>query len=171
MTTDTELVDAFKLSMSHLAAGVGIVTSADGDQMHGLVANTPTSVSMEPPTLLVCLHRETRTYAIVERSRRFCVSLLSADQMDALEIFAGMRSDIGDGDRFEHVDHGMSAHGQPFIEGSIAWIDCEVEAIHPGGESHAIVVGRVVEVGNERPDTDPMIWYGRGAGTYQPLPS
>jgi flavin reductase (DIM6/NTAB) family NADH-FMN oxidoreductase RutF len=168
MSQDTETLTAeFRNSMSRLAAGVTVVAAAADGQLHGMAATSTSSVSIDPPTILVCLEKSSRTFQLVEASQRMCVSILTAEQADVLDVFAGRHDGENNGDRFRDLDYRMTEHGTPLIEDSIAWLDCEVVDIFPGGNSHGIVVARVIEVQHDEPDARPMVWYGRSHGTFQ----
>ncbi len=170
MSQDAEtLSQEFRNSMSRLAAGVTVVAAAHEGQLHGMAATSTSSVSIDPPTILVCLDKNSRTYQLVEASGKLCVSILTAEQGDVLDVFAGRRDEDNDGDRFSGLQWRMTEHESPLIENSLSWLDCEVEAIFPGGSSHGIVVARVLEVQNDNPEARPMVWYGRSAGTYQDI--
>lgn len=168
MSQDAEtLTQEFRNSMARLAAGVTVVAAAADGQLHGMAATSTSSVSIDPPTILVCLDKNSRTYELVEASRRMCVSILTAEQVDVLDIFAGRRDKENNGERFRDLQWRLTEHGSPLIEDSIAWLDCEVVEIFPGGNSHGIVVAKVLEVQHDRPDADPLVWYGRSHGTFQ----
>lgn len=169
MAQDMEtLTGEFRNSMSRLAAGVTVVAAAHNGELHGMAATSTSSVSIDPPTILVCLDKQSRTYQFVEASRRLCVSILTAEQTQVLDVFAGRLDDTNNGDRFGDLQWRMTPGGSPLIEGSIAWLDCEVQDIFPGGNSHGIVVARVLEVHHDNPEADPMVWYGRSSGTFTP---
>lgn len=123
---------------SNFATGVAIVTTTDGQgNLCGLTLNSVTSVSLDPPLLLVCLANDSSTLAALNRSNSFCVHYLSAEQQALSNRFAKKLDD-----KFSDVSHSIGETGCPIIEGVVAFCECEVEGRFPGGD-HTIVVGAV----------------------------
>src|SRR5512140_3664520 len=89
----TRTMDAklFRDLLARWASGVTVVTVRDGDAVHGMTASSFASVSVDPPLVLVCLYRGTRTREHIVRERRFAINILSAEQQDIAERFAGRR--------------------------------------------------------------------------------
>jgi flavin reductase (DIM6/NTAB) family NADH-FMN oxidoreductase RutF len=127
---------AFRAVMSRLAAGVTIVTVRDGGGALGMTASSVTSVSLEPPMLLVCVACDARLHEPILAAERFGVSVLSADQRAVAERFAVREQ--------QHwTPSGPSSPaGLPLIEGALAHLDCRRAGVFPGGD-HSIVTGIV----------------------------
>jgi flavin reductase (DIM6/NTAB) family NADH-FMN oxidoreductase RutF len=161
---DYPLDAGFRQGMARLAAGVSIVGAACQDAKHGMAASSVTSVSVRPPTLLVCLSTDTRTFNLVRTAGRFAVSVLRADQRGLVDLFAG-RDPGGPADRFGRVRHQLTAAGNPVLVDALAWFDCRTEAIYPGGDTHAIIVGRVLATGfaADPARAEPLVWFNREA--------
>ena len=158
--TTTTLQENFKQGMRRYAVGVSVVTSAHEGVLHGMTVTSFTSVALQRPTILVCMSKDTHTWKMVEASGRFAINLLSAEHADSLDVFSG-RTQVAPEDRFEHVDYFVSEYGCPILKESLASFECEVEATYPGGETHMIVVGRVVNVDldQRRGDDGPLVWF------------
>ncbi len=130
--------------MRRLVAGVAVITTYDGREPHGMTATSVSSLSFEPPSLLVCINRSASMHDILEASGRFCVNLLSRNQ-ETLGLRFAQKPDGPS--RFDTVDW-TSLHGLPRLGGAQASIFCTKAAYLRFG-SHTIFVGTVddVEVG------------------------
>jgi flavin reductase (DIM6/NTAB) family NADH-FMN oxidoreductase RutF len=149
------LETAFKEVMRRHPVGVTVVTSIRGGEPRGLTLSAFTSVSVDPPMVLVCVNREARSYLYISESRVFCVNLLAAGQRELAQRFAsGLRER-----QFEGVSYRSDTTGAPVIEGSIGHFDCEVAGEHHAG-SHSIFIGRVLAC-ESRPG-NPLGYYGGG---------
>ncbi len=130
---------AFKNVMRHFPTGVTVVTSLREGEPRGITLNAFASVSTEPPTVLVCVNREARSYLYISTSLIFCVNLLSAEQVELAQRFSGKVRDR----QFEDIGYDTDVTGAPVLRGSIGYFDCEVAQEHHAG-SHSIFIGRVV---------------------------
>ncbi|RBP09860.1 flavin reductase (DIM6/NTAB) family NADH-FMN oxidoreductase RutF [Roseiarcus fermentans] len=131
----------FKDAMRQLASGVCVVTVGAGDERNGLTATSVSSLSDEPPTLLVCVHRAASSYPAFERYGAFAVNVLAADQREIADRFAGATNAGGAG-RFAGGRWLELPDGGVCLAESVAVLDCEVEE-RIERHSHAIVIGRV----------------------------
>ena len=130
---------AFKEVMRRHPVGVTVVTSLRDGEPRGITLSAFTSVSADPPLVLVCVNREARSYLYISESRIFCINLLAAGQRELAQRFAsGLRER-----QFEGVTYRTDFTGAPVIEGSIGHFDCEVAEEHHAG-SHSIFIGRVL---------------------------
>ncbi|MFR9776117.1 flavin reductase family protein [Micromonospora sp. MS34] len=129
--------------------GVVVITCQGPDaEPVGLTVNSFTSVSLAPPLVLFCVHANSRALAAVRARGAFAVNVLAADQADLCRAFAA-RETAG----FGTVAHRPGPTGSPVIGGSLAYLDCRVRDLYPGGD-HQIVLGEVVDLGllrEERP--------------------
>lgn len=150
----------FRQVLGHFSTGVAVVTSVSGRGPVGLSVNSFTAVSLRPPLVAFCAARRSRTWASIRPSGIFCVNLLAADQEVVARVFATPGAD-----RFANLDWAPSPSGAPRIHGSLAWIDCTIDAVHPGGD-HEICVGAVtgLEVGRE---DGPLVFYRGGYGRFE----
>ncbi|WP_422383754.1 flavin reductase [Roseibium album] len=131
-----DLRDAFGRFMT----GVTVVTGLDGDGTPvGFTANSFSSVSLNPPLLLVCPGKFLSSFNVFSACRNFSVSVLSEGQEDVANTFAGYK-----GDRFARVAHTSNSHGVPVIDGAIAAFSCKTHQVIPAGD-HIVLIGEVTE--------------------------
>lgn len=134
----------FKASMRRLAAGVCVITTLDEGRFLGCTATAVTSVSAEPPTLLVCLNKASRTHAAVIRAGFFGVSVLSAGDEQIARDFAGMGTGTGAvPDRFWDDGWTTLHSGAPVLSNRAAAFDCRVSTA-TAVASHTVIFGEVV---------------------------
>jgi 3-hydroxy-9,10-secoandrosta-1,3,5(10)-triene-9,17-dione monooxygenase reductase component len=143
------------------ATGVAVVTCNGPEGRTGLTTNAITSVSLEPLLLLVCFDNTSRTLPAVRAAGRFAVNILRAGQEDLAHVFASKR--VGR-EKFEAVTH-MDAHGVPVIDGALAWLACDLTAMHPAGD-HTIGLGAVTHMDAD-PDGEPLVWFRGAYGTFE----
>src|SRR5262249_40228519 len=122
------------------ATGVTVITTTVGAEPHGCTANAVTSLSLEPPLMLVCLHPETNTHPRVIASRFFAINILRGDAEGkrVCRIFAGDAEA-----KFHDVKYRPGATGAPILAAALSWLECELEDAVEGGD-HTIFMGRVV---------------------------
>jgi 3-hydroxy-9,10-secoandrosta-1,3,5(10)-triene-9,17-dione monooxygenase reductase component len=141
-----------RAAMGHFATGVTVVTAA-GEALHGSTANAISSVSLDPPLLLVCLRDDSRTLAALLDARRFGVNVLHQGQQALAHRFARRDASwAGVGFRL-----GESA-GVPLLDGALATLECDLHEIADGGD-HRIVVGRVLAVDHPDEHAAPLLFY------------
>lgn len=138
-------VDLWREAMGGFLTGITVVTTRSGEGVAGTAVNAFSAVSQDPPLLLVCLDRHSRSLEAIRQSGILAVNILSDAHMDVVRRFAAKSAD----DRFRDVDFFDGATGAPVLAESVAWFDCEVHAIHDGGD-HEIVVGRVLDLGSNK---------------------
>ena len=144
------LRDAFGCFMT----GVTVVTTAEGGRPLGFTANSFSSVSLEPPLLLVSIANRSGNLAAFTRGLGFAVNILSEAQKDLSARFARPIED-----RFEGVFWRKGPVGSPLIAGVSAWFDCTLEQAVPAGD-HTILIGRI---GGFEAGSAPGLGYYRGA--------
>jgi flavin reductase (DIM6/NTAB) family NADH-FMN oxidoreductase RutF len=150
-----ELTAAF----AQVASSVSVVTTVtDDDVPVGATVGSLTSVSLDPPLVLVCLSSTMFLPTAIARRGRFAVSVLSAGERDMAERFAGLTPGVRD--RFEGVAARRDRSGMPVLPGSVAWLGCELWATYDGGD-HRIVVGQVGHL-RRWPGRDPLLRHDRG---------
>jgi flavin reductase (DIM6/NTAB) family NADH-FMN oxidoreductase RutF len=134
----------FRSAMRHLAGGVSVITVGRGVDITGMTVTSVSSLSVEPPTLIVSINRESSSWPLLKRYSAFGVNILTADQLDIAERFAG-KGGVKGADRFMGAQWTTGASGVPLLVGALSAIDCEVEDIVER-HSHAIVIGRVLDM-------------------------
>lgn len=146
----------YRRVMGHLPTGVTVVSSRRKDGvLCGLTANAVTSVSLNPPLVLVCLDRQAASLHCVVDGGSFAISVLTAEQRELARVFSqGPRRE-----RFASVAHREEVTGSPVLEGALAWMDCKVHDIHEAGD-HSIVIGEVLAA--EAPGGEPLVFYRGG---------
>ncbi len=148
----------FVAAMRAVAASVAVVTTDGPGGRHGATVTAFASVSVDPPTVLVCLHADSRIAACVERNHRFCLNVLPKGSHHVADRFAG-RHDAEEPDRFTGIDSHAEAGQPPRLSGATVF-DCTVDQSVRAG-SHAVFFGRVTEVLHD--DLDPLTYR---EGTY-----
>jgi flavin reductase (DIM6/NTAB) family NADH-FMN oxidoreductase RutF len=134
-------VNDFRGAMRHLVGGVAVITVGQGADVTGMTVTSVSSLSVDPPSLIVSVNRSASSWPLLERYGFFGVNVLSADQIEIAERFAG-KGGLKGAERFEGSQWEARASGAPLLAGALAAIDCEVEDIIER-HSHGIVIGRV----------------------------
>jgi flavin reductase (DIM6/NTAB) family NADH-FMN oxidoreductase RutF len=150
----------FRHAMGHFATGVTVITSvgADGHPV-GTTANAVSSLSLDPPLLLVCFGQSSQTLAAIRAHGAFAVNVLAAPQEELSANFArrGLTA------VWDEVRHRPGLTGSPRLHGVLATLECTVEHRLPGGD-HEIVVGRVRDAQTGDGESAPLVfWRGRYA--------
>jgi 3-hydroxy-9,10-secoandrosta-1,3,5(10)-triene-9,17-dione monooxygenase reductase component len=136
--------DSLRDVMARFPAGVVVVAARDEVGLRGLTATSFTAVSLEPPLILVCIDQLSATRDAITDTGRFAVSLLARRQEFLAERFSG-RAPVVD-PAWKEIAHRLGANGMPVIDGAAAWVECDLDEVHPAGD-HDIVVGRVTAAG------------------------
>jgi flavin reductase (DIM6/NTAB) family NADH-FMN oxidoreductase RutF len=139
--------------MGCFATGVTVVTTVHGDTARGMTANSVTSVSLDPLSVLVCVNREAVTHGVLSASGVFCVNVLS-DQQEALSRGCA-RPDTPEA-ALTGVAYRAGVTGAPILEDALAYLDCRVAATMEFG-THTIFVGEAVDVAAV--DVEPLLFY------------
>jgi len=136
--------DDFRGAMRQLTGGVSVVTVGRGRDISGMTVSSAASLSIDPPALIVSINRAASSWPLLKRHGFFGVNILTADQIDIAERFAG-KGGLKGADRFAGAEWTTRASGVPLLAGALAAIDCEVEETIER-HSHAIIIGRVLDV-------------------------
>jgi 3-hydroxy-9,10-secoandrosta-1,3,5(10)-triene-9,17-dione monooxygenase reductase component len=134
----------FKDAMRHLVGGVSVITAGTGESRTGLTVTSAISLSLDPPTMLVCVNRNASAWPVIQRERHYCVNILDARHQHIADRFAG-RGGVKGSSRYEGARWRQFASGAAGLEDALAVIDCAVEEIIER-HSHGIVIGSVREV-------------------------
>jgi flavin reductase (DIM6/NTAB) family NADH-FMN oxidoreductase RutF len=159
-----ELRDA----MGYFATGVTVITSVDADgEPVGTTANAVTSLSLDPPLILVCFDLKSSTLTAIRRHGAFAVNVLGQRQRQLSANFAKR----GLAAVWEGVTHHRGPTGSPRLANVIAVIECTLENAYPGGD-HEIVIGRVRHVHASTDGATPLLfWRGRYASMEDTSPA
>jgi flavin reductase (DIM6/NTAB) family NADH-FMN oxidoreductase RutF len=152
---DTAAKECMRRAMACFATGVAVVTAAHEGELHGMTVNSLTSVSLEPPLLLVCLMTHARTTAAIRAAGRFNVSILDCAGAKVCRRFAEQGAD-----HYSQVEHELDPNGVPVMAGSLVNLRCDVVAAHPHSD-HLVVVGAVQSIRESEP-AEPLVYFGGG---------
>lgn len=152
----------FRGALSRFASGATVVTTVLDGIDHAMTASAFTSVSLDPPQVLVCSQRTSRFHEAVLESGVWGVSILSDRGRAASAWFAhsGRRLE----GQFADVPHHRGALGVPLLDASLAWLECRTIGAHDGG-THTILVGEVTRAAVQDEDDDPLLYYRSHYGT------
>lgn len=159
-----KLIDSaeFRRILGHWVTGVAVVTTRTAaGRPCGLTANAVSSLSLEPPLVLVCVERQADTHDCILRTGYFAIAMLDQEQERLARRFA---LDETDG-KFDGVAFREERTGAPVLEGALAWADCRVWQHYQGGD-HTIFIGEVLAAG-ARPGA-PLVYYRGGYGGITP---
>jgi flavin reductase (DIM6/NTAB) family NADH-FMN oxidoreductase RutF len=146
--------------MGHFVTGVTVVTTFDATGgPAGITVNALSSVSLEPPLVVVALDRRRFITPIVHQAGRFAVSILSEDQQALSDCFGGAPVTPGRDD-FCGAAWTPGRTGLPILDGSIASLECRVVGTYPVGD-HDLFIGQVVALANEEHHPQPLLYYRR----------
>ena len=149
----------FRNAMRQLTGGVSVITAGRGRDISGMTVTSVSSLSVDPPSLIVSLNRESSSWPLVKRYGFFGVNILTSDQIDIAERFTG-KGGLKGADRFHGARWITRASGAPLLAEALAAIDCEVEDVIER-HSHAIVIGRVLDVAVSARTAALAYWQGR----------
>lgn len=143
---------AFRAVCGTFATGVTVVTSSGPDGPQGGTVNSFTSLSAEPPQVIVCLARQSRTWQAIEAAGSFAVNILAADQQAVARLFASREQD-----KMAHVDWAPGVNGDPVLAGAAGSIECTLSAALEQA-THMLLIGSVTAA-THRHDADPLIFF------------
>jgi len=132
-----------RVAMRNWATGVCVVAVAWDGARHGMTVNTFTSLSLDPPLVMISLERTTKTHQLLEQTGCFAVTILRSDQQEISDRFAGRLLD--DEDRFHDMETFTLLSGAPFLAGGLSFFDCQVVSTYPAG-THTVFIGVVQAV-------------------------
>jgi 3-hydroxy-9,10-secoandrosta-1,3,5(10)-triene-9,17-dione monooxygenase reductase component len=151
--------DTFRAVMGHFVTGITVVTTLQDGQPRGITVNALTSVSLEPPLVVVALDRRRFITPSVHETGRYAVNVLSEDQQALSDCFAGAAV-TPDRDHFCGATWTPGPTGLPLLEGAIATLECTVTETFQAGD-HELFVARVDSIGAAEPHPMPLLYYRR----------
>jgi flavin reductase (DIM6/NTAB) family NADH-FMN oxidoreductase RutF len=157
--TDAIGSETFRRVMGHFVTGVTVVSALDGEQPFGITVNALSSVSLEPPLVMVALDRRRFLTPIVRAAGRYAVNILSEDQQALSDCFAGAPVEPGR-EAFCGAAWHPGTTGLPLIDGAIATLECTVVETFSAGD-HDLFIGRVDALANEERHPMPLLYYRR----------
>lgn len=159
LVSDSMGVDAqtFRETLAHWATGVTVVTTVVQGSAVGITASSFTSLSVNPPRVLVSVNKRLYTHQAIHNAGIFAVNVLSEDQLEWGMRFAGLTPETED--RFAGIAIFRAQTGAPILPGVLAWVDCAVRERYDGVD-HTIFVGEVLAAGTSG-DANPLLYYNR----------
>lgn len=147
---------SLRFAMGHFATGIAVVTTLDGGHDHAMTANSLTSVSLEPPLVLVSVRNDSGWLEAVESSEVWGVSLLPESGRPAASwLSTGGRPLYG---QLAQVPHHRGELGVALVDDALATLECRTHSTHEAGD-HTIVIGEVVASRADARRDDPLIYY------------
>jgi len=147
--------DLFRAVLGRFASGITVVTAQDASgQPHGMTVSAFSSLSLDPPLVLVCVSTDATMAPVIEAATTFAVNVLADSQEAMSRRFAGKMND-----RFAGVGYAKGEHGDALLDDALATIQCRIVARHPAGD-HVIVVGQVEQASAH--DGRPLLYYRGG---------
>jgi flavin reductase len=159
--------DALRGAMRLFPTGVTVVTSGQEERAEGMTANAVVSVSLDPLLFLVSVHKEARLNPRIREEGYFAVNILAADQEGLSRLFASPERSSGL-PAIRSLGGGYGSTGAPLAAGALGAIECELEAVYPGGD-HDLFLGRVVTVRMGDTRRDPLIYHEGGYTSPRPV--
>lgn len=169
MADDVELTGAssfdaarFRQVLGHFCTGITVITAMHEGEPVGFTAQSFTSLSLDPPLVLICPAKASSSWPRISASGAFCANILADDQEAVCRAFATKGAD-----KFRGIGWTPApGTGSPLLTGSLAWVDCALEVEHDGGD-HIVAVGRVVDMGVAA-EGRPLLFYRGGYGSFEP---
>jgi|SRR5579871_3657812 len=149
--------DIFKQSMRLLAGGVCICTTAQNDERLGLTMTAVCSLTLEPPTLVVCVNRDAGAHDMMRATRRVCINFLASEHVELAELFSSA-SFKGSG-RFDPAKWTDMASGVPALNSGLAALDCVIIEETSVG-AHSVFVCEV-KAARLNPEKEPLVHFNR----------
>lgn len=148
----------FRTVLGQFCTGVTIITTVDDGEPVGFACQSFAALSLEPPLVLFCPTKASRSWAAIERSGVFCVNVLAEEQQSTCARFGSREPD-----KFAGIDWTASPLGSPILTGSLAHVDCSLESVHDGGD-HWVVFGRVSSLSEIREERPLLFYRGQYTG-------
>lgn len=149
----------FRDATGRYATGVNVITTSNFNEAYGMTASAFSSVSLDPPLVLVCIANTARGAQQIADNGVFAVNMLADDQEPISRYFANRDRPRGR-DAFRDVPFRRLATGSPILDGIAGYVDCSLHATHEAGD-HQIVVGEVLALGI-RDGAKPLLFHGGG---------
>jgi flavin reductase len=149
----------FRSALGSFATGVTVVTTRGEEHAYGMTANAFSSVSLDPPLVLVCVMTGAEGAEHIRSNRCFAVNVLAADQEPISRFFSSKDRPRGR-DAFADVPHRIEASGSPILDGVVAFLDCQLHVTLQAGD-HDIFIGEVLALGVSD-DMQPLLFAGGG---------
>lgn len=150
---------AFRSALGSWATGVSVVTTNEGGLLYGLTVSSFTSVSLDPPLILVCINNDNRMGTMIGKASRFAVSILADDQEPASNYFATPGRAPTEG--FVEIDGEWTDFDVPVVKDTLGYVVCDHHSTVEAG-THTIVMGRVISATSREDGRGPLLYWRRG---------
>jgi flavin reductase (DIM6/NTAB) family NADH-FMN oxidoreductase RutF len=154
---------AFRDAMRQLPGGVSVITAGIGEDRSGMTVTSVSSLAIDPPSIVVCVNRQSSTWPLLQRYRAFGVNILGAGQQAVADRFTG-RGGLKGPARFADARWITLVTGVWLLSDALAVLDCEVEELIDR-HSHSLVIGRARAVRFAEGSAGLVYWRGRYSGT------
>ncbi len=149
----------FRGALAAFATGVTVVTTRGEEHPYGMTANAFSSVSLDPPLVLVCVKAFSEGGDLIRENGVFAVNILAAEQEPLSRYFASKDRPRGR-DAFGDIAHRTAASGSPILDGVVGYLDCALNASHEAGD-HVIFIGEVLALDFSH-QVEPLLFHGGG---------
>ena len=154
---------AFRAALGQFCTGVVIATGRLDGQPAGFAAQSFSSLSLDPPLVMLCPAKSSTSWPKLRDSGAFCINILCESQRSVCDLFAQSGAD-----KFSDLDWHPGVTGSPILGGVIGYIDCELETEHDAGD-HTIAVGRVRDLQILDAQAEPLLFFRGGYGRFATL--
>lgn len=148
----------FRQVIGHFATGVTVITTAQDGWLHGMTANSITSLSLEPLLLLICVDKKAHAHDQLAKAGKFGVNILAEEQEDISRLFAATAEP--ELNSLRGAEYHFGPHGAPLLERSLAHLECAIVDSFAGGD-HTIFTAAVLD-GDLVEEARPLIFYRGG---------
>lgn len=149
-------------TMGKFATGVTVITTTDEEgKPAGMTANAFTSLSLDPPMVLICVDNKSDSLAKLLASHKYCVNILADGQENVSRAFARK----GGAEKFEGIPYFTGESGVPILEGCLTSVECLVKEVVPGGD-HVVLLGEGIHIHEAGSTEEPLLFY---RGKYEKL--
>jgi len=146
----------FRRALGSFATGVCVVTCRIGERTHGITINSLTSVSLDPPLILICVDKKAIAHEMIPQAGHFAINILTERQREISDYFA-YRLALDPVHELRDVPHHPGVTGSPLIDGAMAHVECQLVERIPGGD-HTIFLGQVLRAEGES-DERPLLFH------------
>lgn len=146
----------FRYVLGHFASGVTVTTMQVDGHNHGLTVSSFTSLSLDPPLILVCIDKRYPSHALLQQAESFAVNILAEDGEHLSRHFASRTED-----KFAGIAYHSGVTGAPLLDEALATLECRLHDVLPGGD-HSIFVGEVLAMNTN--EGKPLLYYRSGYG-------
>ncbi len=151
---------AMRNTLRYWVSGVSIVTTQRGDQRGGMTVSAFSSLSIEPPQILICLNKSVSSLPLILESGIFAVNILAAHQLQLSDLFGGRVELPDDANRFDGLTLKTAVTGAPILTDCLAYLDCRIKHTFDG-DTHQVIIGEVLATETHNLIPFPLVYYNR----------